>query len=133
MDVPTRQLIDSYSDQGFTVNGHLWHRPIFVFAGQTQPWEIDGEMPDALTILSMAPAFDYEPAVELLLIGLGPSILALPESFRAGMKEKGIAIEPLDSGAACRTFNLLSMEGRRVAAALLPHNPQTGNPQAGKT
>ncbi|MBT4769721.1 MAG: hypothetical protein HOO00_04255 [Rhodospirillaceae bacterium] len=118
---PLRQIIDSYGEEGFTVSGHLWRCPILVFAGQTQAWEIDGEkMPDALTISSLAPVFDYEPAIELLLIGLGPSILALPEIFRGGMKERGVAIEPLDSGAACRTFNLLSMEGRRVAAALLP-------------
>ncbi len=120
MGQPTRQLIESYGEDGFTVSSHLWRCPILVFAGQTLEWKIGGNLPDAISLDSLVPVFAYEPAIELLLIGQGPRILALPESFRASLREKGIAIEPLDSGAACRTFNLLSMEGRRVAAALLP-------------
>jgi len=124
MNSRARQIIESYGPGMFRISGTEWRGPVLVFAGETQPWEIDGDRPDALTILSlaqsMAPVFDYEPAIELLLIGFGPSIGPVAEDFRAMMREKGIAIEPLDSGAACRTFNLLSMEGRRVAAALLP-------------
>ena len=35
-------------------------------------------------------------------------------------KEAGIALEIMDTGAACRTFNVLTGEGRRVAAAVIP-------------
>jgi uncharacterized protein len=40
--------------------------------------------------------------------------------LRAALKAAGIALEPMDSGAACRTYNVLMAEGRLVAAALLP-------------
>jgi uncharacterized protein len=44
----------------------------------------------------------------------------LSGALRATLKESGIAAEPMDTGAACRTYNVLAAEDRRVAAALLP-------------
>jgi uncharacterized protein len=41
-------------------------------------------------------------------------------ALRASLKLKGIAVEAMDTGAACRTYNLLLAEDRRVAAALMP-------------
>ena len=41
-------------------------------------------------------------------------------ALRAALKARGIAIEAMDTGAACRTYNVLLAEDRRVAAALLP-------------
>ena len=47
--------------------------------------------------------------------------MLLPSSsLRQAMKNLGIVIEPMDTGAACRTFNVLMGEDRKVAAALLP-------------
>jgi uncharacterized protein len=39
--------------------------------------------------------------------------------LRASLRAKGIVIEPMDTGAACRTYNVLAAEGRKVAAALV--------------
>ena len=44
----------------------------------------------------------------------------IPLPLKAALKAKGIVIEPMDTGAACRTYNVLLAEGRRVAAVLLP-------------
>ena len=41
-------------------------------------------------------------------------------ALRGALKAGGIAVEPMDTGAACRTYNMLAAEDRRVAAALLP-------------
>jgi uncharacterized protein len=43
----------------------------------------------------------------------------VPPALRAALRGAGIAVEPMDTGAACRTFNVLLAEGRRVAAALI--------------
>ncbi len=48
-----------------------------------------------------------------------------------GLRATGIALEPMDTGAACRTYNVLVAEGRRVAAALIP--PSVSLRGAGKT
>lgn len=44
----------------------------------------------------------------------------VPADIRMALKESGITVEPMDTGAACRTYNVLLSEDRRVAAALIP-------------
>ena len=64
---------------------------------------------------------DAEPAVEILIIGSGASSLKLAAGHPAATccRTKGIGIETMDTGAACRTYNVLAGEGRRVGAALI--------------
>ena len=47
-------------------------------------------------------------------------LLLVPKDLRQGLREAGIVLEPMDTGAACRTYNVLMAEGRLVAAALIP-------------
>ena len=56
--------------------------------------------------------------VELLLVGTG-NVLAINPALRSALKGRGIAVEFMDSGAACRTYNVLLGEERRVATALV--------------
>jgi len=58
-------------------------------------------------------------AVELLLFGQGARMAPVPPALRQGLREAGIGLEPMDTGAACRTYNVLAAEGRRIAAALI--------------
>jgi uncharacterized protein len=44
----------------------------------------------------------------------------LAPALRLALKARGIAIEAMETGAACRTYNVLLAEDRRIAAALLP-------------
>jgi uncharacterized protein len=53
------------------------------------------------------------------VLGCGPAALLVPEAVRARFKAAGIAIEAMNTGAACRTYNVLAAEGRPVAAALI--------------
>ena len=64
-------------------------------------------------------AFVADLAPELVLFGSGPRIrFAHPRLF-ASLAARGIGVETMDVHAACRTYNILVAEGRRVAAALL--------------
>jgi NADH dehydrogenase [ubiquinone] 1 alpha subcomplex assembly factor 3 len=65
------------------------------------------------------------PRPELLLFGTGKRLHVPPPFVRSHLKELGIGLEVLDTRNACSTYNLLSEEGRRVAAALLPLEPKT--------
>jgi len=56
----------------------------------------------------------------VIFIGTGAEIAHLPADFRTLFDEAGIGVEPMASPAACRTYNVLLSEGRRIAAALLP-------------
>ncbi len=58
--------------------------------------------------------------IEVLLIGCGPKMLLLPAPLRASFAGLPFSVDVMETGAACRTFNVLIGESRRVAAALTP-------------
>lgn len=106
------QVIRSYGPAGFRIAGvdHASH--VLVTASATVAW--NGE----LTPEALAPIFSASPAVEILLIGTGTRHEMLDPTIRKALKERGLSIDTMDSGAACRTFNILLGESRNVAAAL---------------
>jgi len=72
--------------------------------------------PDELGVAELAPLLALAPQIVLLgaPVGSGPA----PPGVRAALAAQGIGLEVMDLGAACRTFNILVQEERRVAAAL---------------
>ena len=56
----------------------------------------------------------------MVLIGCGARGGFIPPALRDGLKAQGLVCDAMDTGAACRTYNVLLSESRRVAAALLP-------------
>jgi uncharacterized protein len=109
-----RQVIERYGPSGFRVSGTIYLGPVIVFPDRTEPWA-----DAAVTAEALAPVVAHG-GVELLLLGLGRRMAPLSQAVRLSLKAAGITIEPMDTGAACRTYNLLLAEDRRVAAALLP-------------
>lgn len=111
---PGRQVIERYGPTGFRVSGTIYLGPVLVFPDRTEAWAAA-----VMTVEGLAPVVAHG-GVELLLLGLGRRMVPLPASVRLGLKASGIAVEAMDTGAACRTYNVLLAEDRRVAAALLP-------------
>ncbi|KAL0070201.1 hypothetical protein AAF712_002691 [Marasmius tenuissimus] len=64
------------------------------------------------------------PRPEILILGTGKTTLQPPPYIREYMNGLGIQLDVMDTRNACSTYNLLSEEGRRVAAALLPMTPR---------
>jgi len=114
-----RQVIDAYGPGRFRVAGAVYAHAIVVFPDRTDAWSVPAD-PAALTLEAFAPVLARRAEVEVLLIGTGPRMALLPKALRLGLREAGIVADPMDTGAACRTYNVLLAEGRRVAAALLP-------------
>ncbi|WP_041441214.1 Mth938-like domain-containing protein [Thioalkalivibrio sulfidiphilus] len=56
---------------------------------------------------------------EIVLLGTGARLRFPPREIILGFRSRGIGFEVMDTGAACRTYNILMAEGRPVAAALL--------------
>ena len=117
--VPTagRQIIERYAASGFRVSGVIYHGPIMVFPDLTVAW--DAANARDITWETLAPVIEHG-GVEILLLGLGRSTSAVPAALRTALRTGGIALEAMDTGAACRTYNVLVAEDRRVAAALIP-------------
>ena len=113
-----RQIIQGYSAGSFRVNGTTYDGAILVSPTQTSRWH--------------APSFselsekDFDDLaananeIDVVLLGSGAKGEFFPPKLRAALKEKGLSVDAMDTGAACRTYNVLMAEGRRVVAALLP-------------
>lgn len=91
--------------------------PALVMPGYAGAW---GGLEDTDRILACADRID------VLFLGMGAEIAHAPPAFRAALEDAGIGVEVMASPTACRSYNVLLGEGRRVAAALLP----VGGPSA---
>ncbi len=112
-----RPLIQGYGDGGFRVSGRRYQGSILLLPDRTEDWQVT-TMAD-LTIKSLQPLIDVEPTIELLIIGCGAKLALAPVTLRDVFRTKGIGVETMDTGAACRTYNVLAGEERRVGAALI--------------
>lgn len=114
---PGRQVVERYGPTGFRISGVIWRCPVLVFPDVTLRWAAT----DAAAVGwdSLLPVVEHG-GVQILLLGLGKGVTSVATGLRDALRQVGIALEPMDTGAACRTYNLLLAEDRRVAAALIP-------------
>jgi uncharacterized protein len=112
-----RQVIERYGPSGFRVAGVIWLGPVLVFPDLTMAWMVQDAA--ALAGDSLQPVIAHG-GVQILLLGLGRRAEMVTHTLRAALRQAGIVIEAMDTGAACRTYNVLMAEDRSVAAALIP-------------
>ena len=103
--------IDGYGPGFFRIDGDAYHGAILALPQRVRDW---GGYADSATILQVRDEID------VIFIGTGAEIAHVPADFRSQLEETGLGIEVMGSPAACRTYNVLLGEGRRVGAALLP-------------
>ncbi|MGF6231878.1 uncharacterized protein QFZ27_005833 [Inquilinus ginsengisoli] len=115
---PGRRMIDGYPPGGFRVAGTLYQGPMLIWPEGETPWSLSRI--EDLDVAALDPVRRIDPPVEVLLIGCGPRMTLLPSVLRRQIREAGIGMDAMDTGAACRTYNVLISEGRRAAAALIP-------------
>jgi uncharacterized protein len=113
-----RQLVQGYGDNGFRVSGTRYEGSVWILPEQTIAWPVSAiseVSPDSLKELIALSAQH----VRILLIGTGKSMLPMPMAWRIMARDADVALEAMDTGAACRTYNVLLTEERSVAAALI--------------
>lgn len=118
-----RQIIQNYGPSGFKVSGEIYDHPVLVFIDYTEPWSVENS-PDAVEGSDFSQIIDRADEIDVVLLGCGSQMEFVAPEVRHKLKEKNISIEPMDTGAACRTFNVLMAEERRVVAALFPPDEQ---------
>jgi uncharacterized protein len=112
-----RQTIRSYGNGGFKINESTF--PGAVLVGMDSTVSIAASTIGDFTLDVLGPLLMQEPRPEILIVGSGKTMAAIPAEIRTALRAKGIMVESMDTGAACRTFNVLIGEDRRVCAALL--------------
>ena len=102
--------IDGYGPGLFRVGGQRMRGHALCTRSVAKPW---GGYDD------VQPLLDLAHQVDVLFIGTGDEISHIPTDLRNTLEQAGLGVEVMNSPAACRTYNILLSEGRRVAAALL--------------
>lgn len=113
------QSITGYGPGWISVDGErIQHSVVVSSAGARLPWQCDrfGD----LTAQHFALLAGL--GVELVIFGSGERIRFPPPAWLAPLIAQRVGLETMDTKAACRTYNILSGEGRKVAAALLMEN-----------
>jgi uncharacterized protein len=103
--------IDGYGPGFFRIDGKVLEGAVLVAPDGARTWGGPGDTAALLTLAGR---------IDVLLLGTGRVIAHADPALRAALDAAGIGVEPMDSPAACRTYNMLLAEGRRVAAALIP-------------
>ncbi len=114
-----RQIIQGYGANGFRVSGVSYDRAVIVTPANTQAWDAPAQFSD-LSEKDFSALTDQAGEIDVVLLGSGARGEFFPPKLRDALKGKGLVVEAMDTGAACRTYNVLMAEGRRVAAALMP-------------
>jgi len=116
-------LIKAYGAGSIQVNETVYDRDLIVM-----PESIESEWVSApiaeLTADHFAAVHDYAP--EILLLGTGRRQIFPPARLMAELGRQGMGLEGMDTAAACRTYNVLMSEDRRVAAALMMIESEDG-------
>ena len=103
--------IESYGPGFFRIHGQVLRGPSLI-----TPWDAGGwgGYDDTAGPLTLAEKID------VLFVGTGAEVAHVPRVFREAVEAGGIGVEAMATPAACRTYNVLLSEGRRIAVALIP-------------
>ena len=114
---PGRAPIDAYGNGGFRFADMSHRGSILCLPSGIHGWDKQENTP--LTLADLQRVLDEAGEIEVLLVGTGNEIRPLPPEIKAALRERRISSDPMSTGAAVRTFNVMLAESRAVAAALI--------------
>lgn len=115
------QVIQAYRQGNFKISNAVYDGAVIVTPYAVQAWEYTSD--DDFSGLANALAFlnDMPEPREVLLFGTGATFKFIPPAVKLDIKKRfGVTLDAMDTGAACRTYNVLLAEGRGIVAVLLP-------------
>ncbi|MEL6167743.1 MAG: Mth938-like domain-containing protein [Pseudomonadota bacterium] len=105
------QPVDGYGPGFFRIAGAVHNGPLMVSPSGVRSW---GGFEDVTVLSALADS------VDVVFIGTGSEIVHVPAALRNELEDAGLGVEIMASPAACRTYNVLLSEGRRIALAVIP-------------
>lgn len=103
--------VEGYGPGFFRLGGAVHRGPLALLPSGAAGW---AGLPDIGPFLAEAATFD------VLFLGMGAEIAGLDPGLRAALEAAGVGVEIMATPPACRTYNVLLSEGRRIAAGLIP-------------
>ena len=120
-DAGTALTIQKYGPGGFVVAETTFEHPIILTPEQVLSWDFTAEIAD-VGGEAFSDLLSACEGAEVVLLGCGSRQVRPSKSARDAFAALGLTLEAMDTGAACRTYNVLVAEGRVVVAALLLSN-----------
>ncbi len=108
-------LIAAYGDNYIQIREQRHQDSLILLPDAITDWPVPAF--SALTAAHLTQLLQYGP--ELVLLGTGRRHRLPPAALYGDLVNAGVGLESMDTGAACRTYNILAADGRRVAAALI--------------
>lgn len=116
-----KQIISRYGNGSFIINDHEFYCPVFINGNQIFSFS-EAKLDDLINnqIRFITSKIDISIEGTVMLVGKGEASIVLPKQSYEKLKGIGVALEVMDTGAACRTFNVLQGDGREVCVLLMP-------------
>ena len=115
--LPRQVLIDAHGAGGFRFAGLSHRGSLLCLPDGVWAWPVDSIA--ALTEGAFASVFERGDALDFFVIGTGSEPWIMPEPLRHRFRSMHISADPMTTGAAVRTYNVMLMESRRVGAGLI--------------
>ncbi len=112
-----QQLIEAYGNKGFRFSGGRHEGSVLILPAQIEAFAARSMA--EVDLKSLARIVAERENIEILLLGTGEKQQFPTLEIRKYFIEQNIALEVMDSRAACRTYNILASEDRKVAAAII--------------
>jgi uncharacterized protein len=109
--------IDAYGNGGFRFDDMSHIGSLLCLPTGMHKWPVSKS--SALENMDFSPVFELHDQIDVFLLGTGNDIAFLDEEIRQQFRERNIIIEPMSTGAAVRTYNVLMAEKRAVSAGLI--------------
>jgi uncharacterized protein len=114
--LPGVNVVTAFAPGQVIVNATAWSRSVIVpWHGEVRAWA--PQRPEELAAEHVAALLECEP--EVVVYGSGPTLRFPSPAVMRALIDARVGYETMDSGAACRTYNVLATEGRRVVLAVL--------------
>ena len=114
---PGRAPIDAYGNGGFRFADMSHRGSLLCLPSGIYGWDMG--LDDPLTPERFRKVIEEAAGIEVLLVGTGLQLRPLPAELKAALRARQISSDPMSTGAAVRTFNIMLAESRAVAAALI--------------
>ncbi|NTS31209.1 hypothetical protein HQ945_08075 [Phyllobacterium sp. BT25] len=114
---PGRAPIDAYGNGGFRFADMSHRGSILCLPSGIHGWE--PKTPPIVMAADLSLVIEQADDIEILLVGTGTELRRLPQELRDALRKYRISADPMSTGAAVRTYNVLLAEDRAVAAALI--------------
>ena len=115
--LPYPAPIEAYGKGGFRFAGMSHRGSLLCLPDGVWAWPVAviGDVNEQ----ALSPVFERAAAIDIFLLGCGTDLLPLPLPLRERFRALSISADPMATGTAVRTWNILLAEGRRVAAGLI--------------